>query len=67
MPGKELAILMDSADVTALTAAFDTGSLLTTFIALAPYIVGVAGVLVGISLVKWGFRKVRAKLSGGVA
>ena len=58
---------MDAADVTALSGAFDVSSLLTTFIALAPFILGVAGVVIGISLVKWGVKVVRRKLSGGVA
>lgn len=58
---------MDSADVTAITAAFDVSGLLTTFIAFAPYLIGIAGVLVGVGLIKWGVRKVRARLSGGVA
>jgi hypothetical protein len=58
---------MDSADVTSLTTAFDFGPLLATFLLLAPYIMGIAGLIVAISLVKWGIKKVRAKLSGGVA
>jgi hypothetical protein len=58
---------MEAADVTALTTAFDTSSLVSTFILLAPFILGVAGVIIAISLVKWGVKKIRAKLSGGVA
>jgi hypothetical protein len=58
---------METADVTALTGAFDVSDLLTTFVALAPYIIGVAGVVIGVSLVKWGIKTVRRKLSGGVA
>lgn len=58
---------METADVTSLTTAFDTGALLTTFVALAPYILGVAGVVVGVNLIKWGVRTIRRKLSGGVA
>lgn len=58
---------MDSTQVTALTSAFNPSDLVTTFIALAPYIIGVAGVVIGISLIKWGVKVVRRKLSGGVA
>ncbi len=58
---------MTTTDVTSLTTAFDVNTLLTTFIALAPYILGVAGVVIGVSLIKWGVRVVRRKLSGGVA
>jgi len=57
---------MLAADVTALTAAFAVQDLVDTFILFAPYIIGVAAVLVAVSLLKWGFRKVRGKLSGGL-
>lgn len=58
---------MDAADVTALTGALDPSTLLATFILLAPYIIGVAGTILAVSLVKWGIKVVRRKLSGGVA
>lgn len=58
---------MVAADVTALTTAFDVSSLTGTFILLAPFIMIVAGVIIAVSLVKWGVRTVRKKLSGGVA
>lgn len=58
---------MDSAQVTALTAAFNPAELVDTFVALAPFIIGVAGVVIGVSLIKWGVKVVRRKLSGGVA
>lgn len=58
---------MDSADVTALTGAFTVESLLDTFVLLAPFILSVAGIVIGVSLVKWGIKVVRRKLSGGVA
>lgn len=58
---------MEAADVTSLTAAFTPSTLLTTFVSLAPYILGVAGVVIGVSLIKWGIKVVRRKLSGGVA
>jgi len=57
---------MDQATVTSLTGAFDPQTLLDTFILFAPYIIGVVGVIVGISLVRWGYHKVRALLSRGV-
>jgi len=57
---------MDSATVTALTTAFDPADLLATFQLFAPYIIGVIGVIVGISLVRWGYRKVTGLLSHGV-
>lgn len=58
---------MDPADVTSLTSAFDATSLLSTFVAMAPFILGVAGLVIGVSLIKWGIKVVRRKLSGGVA
>lgn len=58
---------MDAAQITALTGAFKPESLVTTFIGLAPYILGVAGVVIAIQLIKWGIKVVRRKLSGGVA
>lgn len=58
---------MTAPDITALTTAFDTSSLVTTFTSLAPYILGVAAVILAVSIVKWGIRTVRKKLSGGVA
>lgn len=58
---------MDSAEVTALTSAFDPAQLLDTFALFAPYIVGVLAVIIGVTLIKWGIRVVRRKLSGGVA
>jgi len=57
---------MDSAAVTALTGAFDPTELLATFQLFAPYIIGVVGVIVGISLVRWGYHKIRSLLSRGV-
>lgn len=57
---------MDAAQVTALTGAFDPQDLLATFIQFAPYIIGVIGVIVGVSLIRWGYHKVRNLLSRGV-
>lgn len=58
---------MQAAQVTALTSAFDPSVLLTTFIALAPFILGVLGVVIGIQLVKWGVKLVRKRTSGGIS
>jgi len=58
---------MLSADVTALTTAFDVSALFDTFILFAPFIMGIAGVVLGVSLIKWGIKIVRRKLSGGMA
>lgn len=58
---------MQASDITALTGAFTPSTLLTTFTGLAPYILTVAGIVVGVSLIKWGIKVVRRKLSGGVA
>jgi len=54
------------ADVTALLAAFKPADLLTTFIAFAPYILGVIGIGIGVSLIKWGMAKVKGMLHRGV-
>jgi len=58
---------MLAADVTAVTAAFQPVELLDTFILFAPYIMAVAGILIGAGLITWGIRSVRRRLSGGVA
>ena len=58
---------MVAADVTALTGAFDTSGLLDTFVLFAPWIIGIAGVLLGVGLIRWGVKTIRKKLSGGVA
>lgn len=58
---------MTEAQVTALTGAFSVSGLVDTFVRLAPFILGVAGVVIAISLVKWGVKTVRRRLSGGVA
>lgn len=57
---------MDSADITALTAAFDPSVLLTTFIGLAGFILVALGITVGVSIAKGSVRKVTGKLSRGV-
>lgn len=57
---------MDAADITALTAAFDPSTLLTTFIGLAGFILVALGITVGVSIAKGSVRKVTGKLSKGV-
>jgi hypothetical protein len=57
---------MNALDVTALTAAFNPSSLLTTFISFAPFIVTVLGIVIGVALAKWGIKKVTGKLNRGV-
>ena len=57
---------METADVTALTAAFNPADLLTTFISFAPFIVTVVGIVLGVALAKWGIKKVSGKLNKGV-
>lgn len=58
---------MTSAQVESLTTAFDFAPLLSTFILLAPYILGVAGVVLAVALIKWGVKVIRRRLSSGVA
>lgn len=57
---------MDTADVTALTAAFDPATLLTTFIAFAPFILTVVGIVLGVGIAKWAIKKTTGKLNKGV-
>jgi hypothetical protein len=57
---------MQPADVTALTGAFDPADLLSTFIAFAPFIITVVGIVLGVALAKWGIKKVSGKLNKGV-
>lgn len=54
------------AQLTALTTAFAPTSLLDGFIAMAPFIIGVIGVVIAVSLVRWGFKKVKGLLTKGV-
>lgn len=54
---------MDSADVTSLTTAFEPGQFLATFLLMAPFIVSVVGLIIGIAVLKWGVRKARTTLS----
>lgn len=58
---------MSQETITQLTAAFDVDKLVTSFIALAPWVMGVAGVILVTGLIKWGVGKVRRRLSGGMA
>jgi len=54
------------ADITALTAAFSTSTLVTGFISMAPFILGILVVVMTVMLIKWGVKKVTHKLSGGL-
>lgn len=56
-----------STDVTSLTTAFDIGDLFGVFVLLAPWILGIVGFVIAISLIKWGVRVIRRKMSGGAA
>lgn len=58
---------MSAETVTALTGAFSPTALVSTFTSMAPYIMTVVGVVVGVGLIKWGIRKARQTLSKGVA
>lgn len=57
---------MSSEVVTQLTQAFKPDAFLQTFITMAPFIMSIIGLIVGISLVKWGVRRASKKLSGGM-
>lgn len=57
---------MDAATVTQLTSAFDVNGFIGAFATMAPFIVTVVGALIGVSLLKWGIKAIRRKLSGGV-
>lgn len=57
---------MSSETVTQLTTAFSPDKFMATFLAMAPFIMAVVALLVGIGIVKWGVRRASRKLSGGV-
>lgn len=58
---------MSSESVTKLTTAFNPSGLVDTFVSMAPFVMAVVGTLTVVSLIAWGIRKVRRRLSGGVA
>lgn len=58
---------MSQEAVTKLTTAFNYSSLIDTFVLMAPYIMGVVGILAVVGLISYGVRKVRRRLSGGMA
>ncbi len=58
---------MATETITKVTAAFNPSGLLNTFVEFAPYILGVAGTIMVVGLIKWAIKTVRRKLSGGVA
>lgn len=57
---------METADITALTGAFDPAVLLTTFVGLAAFILGGLAVRVGIAVAKGTVKKVAHKVGGGL-
>jgi len=57
---------MDSAKLLELTTAFSPAGLIDGFIDMAPYIIGVIGIIIAVSLVRWGFKKVKGLLTKGV-
>lgn len=58
---------MTPENVTKITTAFAPDKLVDTFVSMAPFIMGVVGVLVVIGVVSWAVRRIRRRLSGGVA
>lgn len=57
---------MASETVTSLTTAFSPDKFMAIFMSMAPFIMAVVGLFVGIGIVKWGVRRASKKLSGGV-
>ncbi len=57
---------MSSETVTALTTAFSPDKFMATFMSMAPFVLSVVTLLVGIGIVKWGVRRASRKLSGGI-
>lgn len=58
---------MTPAQVTSLTTAFAPGQFFDTWISFAPFMIGIIGVLIAVGLIGWGVRKIRSKMSKGVA
>lgn len=56
---------MTEEHILTVTNAFDPQQLLAGFIAFAPFILTVAGILVGISIINWGLKHIRLNLSDG--
>lgn len=57
---------MSTESIGQLTTAFKTDVLVANFVALAPWIMGVVGLLVVMGLLSWGIYKTRRRLSGGM-
>lgn len=57
---------MSSENVTQLTTAFSPDKFMATFLTMAPFIMTVIGLVVGIGIVKWGVRRSSRKLTGGM-
>ena len=47
---------MGAETVTKLTTAFNPAGLLDTFVSFAPFILGVAGTIMVVGLVKWAIK-----------
>lgn len=58
---------MTSEQVTQLTTAFAPGQFFETWIDFAPFMVGIIGVIIAVGLIGWGVKKIRSKMSKGVA
>lgn len=58
---------MTEAQTTALTQAFAPGQFFDTWIQFAPFMIGIIGVLIAVGLIGWGVKKIRSKMSKGVA
>ena len=58
---------MTTAQITELTGAFAPGQFFSIWVDFAPFMIAIIGVLVGVGLIGWGVRKIRKRLSGGVA
>lgn len=57
---------MSSETVTQLTTAFSPDKFMATFLTMAPFIMTVVGLVVGVGIVKWGVRRSSRKLTGGM-
>lgn len=57
---------MSSEAVQKVTTAFNPTGMVDTFVSMAPFILGVAGILLVVGIVSFGFRRVRRRLSGGM-
>lgn len=58
---------MTQAQVGELTNAFAPGQFFDTWVQFAPFMIGIIGVLIAVGLIGWGVRKIRSRMSKGVA